>query len=233
MEISVTLSANAGVAICTEQCRFWIDAIHEEKQPGFSAVTPMLQQKMLNHQAFQYPDHILFTHCHPDHYSRKLAKAAFEIWPNAKRYLPQQEFEDQILIAGQDCKLSDRHAISFLKLPHEGAQYAHVMHYGAILRLEGKNILIAGDCATASPVLAQALTGETIHLAILNFPWITLKKGREFIWKYLPQAKLLVHHIPFAEDDINGFREAAQKALAQFPEGKLLTEPLQTEIVTI
>ena len=233
MEISVTLSANAGVSLCADECRIWVDAVHREKQLGFSAVTPRLQQKMLRSDGFQNPGHILFTHCHPDHYSRDLATAAAALWPKAKLYLPEQVFLDQILICGQERRVSEELAFSFLKLPHEGEQYADVPHYGIIVRLKDKNILFAGDCATASPVLAQALAGERIHLAVLNFTWVTLKKGREFIQTYLPEAKLLIHHLPFPEDDVNGYRQAANKALEQIPHGRLLMEPLQTETVII
>lgn len=233
MEITVTLSANAGVAICAEGCRIWVDAVHQEKQSGFSAVTPQLQRQMLGCEAFQNPEHILFTHCHPDHYSHDLTAAAAALWPKAKLYLPEQEFSNQVVIRGQECIVTEHLAFSFVKLPHEGAQYADVSHYGVILRLKDKNILLAGDCATASPVLARVLEGMKIHLAILNFPWITLKKGREFIWDHLPQAQLLIHHLPFAEDDVNGFRPAAQRAVEQIPNTKLLMEPLQTETVII
>ena len=233
MEISVTLSANAGVSLCADECRIWVDAVHREKQPGFSAVTPQLQQKMLRSDVFQNPGHILFTHCHPDHYSRDLATAAAALWPRAKLYLPEQALMDQVLICSQERRVSEELAFSFLKLPHEGEQYADVPHYGIIVRLKDKNILFTGDCATASPVLARALAGEKIHMAVLNFPWITLKKGREFIQTYLPGAKLLIHHLPFPEDDVNGYRHAAQKALEQIPHGRLLMEPLQTEVVII
>lgn len=233
MEISVTLSANAGVAICTDSCRIWVDAIHNRKEPGFSTVTPDLQQKMLKHDAFRDPEHILFTHCHPDHYSHSLAAAASKLWPNARLYLPEQVFPGQVLISGQSCNLSRDVTVSFIKLPHEGAQYAQVLHYGAIIRIRGKNLLVAGDCATASQVLAKVLAEEKIHLAVLNFPWITLKKGRAFLQENLPNAKLLICHLPFAEDDINGYRQAARKAAAECPNVRLLSEPLQTETVNI
>ena len=233
MELTVTLSANAGVAICADGCRVWVDAVHQEKQPGFSAVSSQLQREMLTCTAFQNPEHIVFTHCHPDHFSRDLAETAANIWPMARLYLPEKIFDEQTQIFGQECKVSEDLTFSFLKLPHEGEQYTDVSHYGAILRLKGKNILVAGDCITASPVLSQALEAEKIHLAMLNFPWITLKKGREFIAEHLPEAKLLICHLPFETDDVNGYRQAAKKALVHFPDARLLLEPLQTETVII
>jgi hypothetical protein len=42
----------------------------------------------------------------------------------------------------------------------------------------------------------------------------------------LPQAQIALYHLPFAEDDTAGYREAARRAVAgtQIP---LLMEPLQ------
>lgn len=233
MEIAVTLSANAGVAICAQGCRVWVDAVHDRKIPGFSTVTPQLKRAMLGSEAFQNPEHILFTHCHPDHYSHDLTLAAAAIWPKAKLYLPEQVFPEQTLMSGQTCWVSHELSLSFIRLPHAGEQFANVIHYGVILRIGDKNVFLSGDCDVANPALAQALAGEKIHLAILNFPWITLKKGREFIKKYLPEAKLLLCHLPFEQDDINGYRFAAQKTVEQCPEVRLLMEPLQTETVII
>ena len=233
LQISVTLSANAGVSICAAGHRIWIDAIHHEKEPGFSAVTPQLQRQLLHAEAFQNPGHILFTHCHPDHYSRDLTAAAASLWPKAKLYLPESAFPEQVLITGQSVAAEEDLTFSFYKLPHEGRQYADVAHYGVILRIQDKNILIAGDCATASAALADALAGEKIHLAILNFPWITLKKGRQFLQTHLPDSQLLICHLPFAQDDINGYRQAAQKVAKDHPNARLLLEPLQAENLII
>ena len=233
MEVPVTLSANAGVAICASGCRVWVDAIHDRKVPGFSTVTPQRKPEMLDCEGFQNPEHILFTHCHPDHYSKEFTASVAAMWPEAKLYLPEQRLSDQTLICGQTCKVSDELSLSFIQLPHAGEQFADVIHFGVILRIQDKNILLSGDCDVASPVMTEALAGEKIHIAVLNFPWITLKKGREFVRKYLADAKLMICHLPFAEDDINGYRQAAQKALGQFPDARLLSEPLQVERVII
>ena len=196
--ISVTLSANAGVAIAFGGKKIWVDALHTEKQSGFSALTPVLQRKMLECKAFSQPDHICVTHCHPDHHSHGLMQIAKRLWPKAKLLLPEREFPDQVLIEGEIYAFSDGDlTMEFLRLPHEGAQYAHVRHYGLLLQWNGKRILIAGDCATASPALAQALRGRQVDLAILDFPWITLRKGREFLQNILrqrlPDAEVAAH----------------------------------------
>ena len=232
-EISVTLSANAGVAIAFGGRRIWVDALHTEKQSGFSAVAPVLQSKMLRCDAFQDPSYICTTHCHPDHHSHILMHAAKQLWPKAKLFLPEREFEDQVLVEGEVYTFSDDAlTMEFLRLPHEGAQYAHVKHYGLLLQWEGKRILIAGDCATASPALEQALQGRQVDLAILDFPWVTLSKGREFVKTILKPEHLFVCHVPFAEDDICGYRPAVQKSaqlLSNQMDIRVLWDPLQTE----
>ena len=47
MNVKVTLSANAGVAIHVCGYRIWVDALHTIKQPGFSTVDVPLQRRML------------------------------------------------------------------------------------------------------------------------------------------------------------------------------------------
>ena len=71
MEVTVTLSANAGVVIQCGGYRIWVDALHDQKVDGFSAVDSKLQMDMLKCPAFSDPQYICYTHCHPDHFSEK------------------------------------------------------------------------------------------------------------------------------------------------------------------
>lgn len=70
MSIRVTLSANAGVAIETGGIRIWVDALHDVQVPGFSTLRAQRLRQLWTAEAFQSPDAIVYTHCHPDHYSR-------------------------------------------------------------------------------------------------------------------------------------------------------------------
>ncbi|MBP3305237.1 MAG: hypothetical protein J6L24_04635 [Oscillospiraceae bacterium] len=235
--VSVTLSANAGVCVAVDGHRIWVDALHEQKQTSFSTLTPDLQKRMLKHQAFFAPEHICFTHCHGDHYSRRLTAAAKTMWPGAKLYLPEPEFTDQFLVSGEEYRQEENGlTLRFIRLPHEGAEYANVKHYGLIISTEGCNILLAGDCAVASPKLAEALGDMPVDLAILDFPWATLGKGRTFLTRTLRAKHILLCHLPFWEDDTCGYRESAKRAadaLAGQTDVRLLWEPLQTEEINI
>ena len=222
MKVSVTLSANAGVALNIGGHRIWVDALHDRRAEPFSTVSPALQQKMLQCEAFQRPEWICYTHDHPDHYSRKLTQAAQQLWPQAQVLLPDAAWEQERTVAAGGL------ALRFVKLPHAGAQYADVLHYGMIISYLRRNILIPGDCAVGSETLAQAISGLHIDMALLNFPWITLNKGREFLQEHLAESTIYLYHLPFAGDDTAGYRGAARQAAGQVRNCTLLMEPLQT-----
>ena len=227
---SVTLTANAGVILERNGHVIWVDALHTEQIPGFSTVSPTLWNQMRD--TLPPPELLCFTHCHPDHYSFHLASKARTVWPSAKFILPRRDFDDQILVTGEEVRLSDgRMTLRFLRLPHDGPDYQDVPHYGLLLSDEMSNILIAGDCETASTSLLKWLGDLSIDLAILNFPWITLRKGRHCLENVLRPRHLLLCHLPFAEDDINGYLNAAFRAAktVDLPDVRLLTCPLQRE----
>ena len=231
MKVRITLSANAGVAIHIGEYRIWVDALHTIKQPGFSAVDPTLRGKMLHCEAFEKPDIILCTHCHPDHFSKTLIKEAKKLWPNAKVILPERHYDEQILIYGNEfAYFVDGLSLQFIRLPHEGQQYSNCVHYGVLITANGKKLLIPGDCATAAVELQKSIEGHRINLALLNFPWLTLKRGQNFVDEIMDPSGIVLFHLPFERDDTCGYREAAKKAVQKRgkEDTQLLCDPLQT-----
>lgn len=214
--VKLTLSANAGGALQLGQHRLLIDALHEGKLPGFSTLDHCLRQQVFNHPAFINPELICVTHEHPDHYSEALIHKAQTAWPNAVLCLPEV---GQVVTCG-DLQLT------YISLTHEGAEYENLPHFGILITWQGKHILISGDCRIADDALLQAVDGLTIDLAILNFPWLTLKKGRACLEKVLQPKQCVFWHLPFESDDVNGYRRSAEAALQQYP-GQLLYNPLQ------
>ncbi len=230
--ISVTLSANAGVSLSIGGKKIWIDALHDTQVPGFSTVDPALQEQMERHEMFRRPDVIFCSHCHLDHYSRALVQKAVERWPEAKLVLPQPEFPGQVLMTGPLMEETIGGVdFRFFALPHEEGVGEKVPHYGALICAGGACVLVTGDCEMASPVLAQRIQGIRIDLALIDFPWVTLRRGREFIQRSIAPRHLLVCHLPFSQDDCYGYREAAERSarLLELPDVRLLTQPLQTE----
>ena len=232
LNCTVTLSANAGVMLSWHGRRIWVDALHDQKTQRFSAVTPAEWAEIRSRPDLAPPDLICFTHCHEDHFSRSMAAQARALWPQARLALPEQMFPDQFLMAGETCAISlGPVTAQFLRLPHEGEAYAGVAHYGVLLRDGAAAILIGGDCATASPVLEERLAGRDVDLAILDFPWLTLRRGRVFVEEVLRPAHVLLCHLPFRGDDRNGYLPAACQAAERtaLADVRLLRERLQQE----
>lgn len=235
--INVTLSANAGVCIEVGGKKIWVDALYADVGSTFSPLHPHILGQIMSANALGEPDYILYTHCHGDHYSRELTQAAMKRWPKAKVALPQRELDGQVLLSGGEQYIEDGAlGLRFIKLPHAGAQYADVALYGLLISVPGCNILLPGDCEVASPALAQAIGEVRIDLAVLDFPWITKRMGREFLQKHIRPAHVLAYHLPFAEDDANGYRASAGRAAEAMGESldvRLLCDPLQTEQINI
>ena len=125
----VTLSANAGTALSFGGLRLWVDALHNQKVPGFSTVASELWEAIQIHPAFAAPDLLFFTHCHPDHFSHGMTREALGRWPQAKVVLPEDRFPGQALLTGrrERVRLPDL-TLDFIRLPHEGPQYANTPH---------------------------------------------------------------------------------------------------------
>lgn len=231
----VTLSANAGISLSFGGFRLWADALHDQKVPGFSTVTPALWAAMRAHPAFAAPNLLFFTHCHPDHFSQSLARQALDLWPQAKIVLPESRFPGQALLSGrrERVRLPDL-TLDFIRLTHEGPRYADKPHYGCILESRGFRVLITGDCKLCAPELKEFLAEDgPVDLAIMDFPWLTLPRGRRFVQEHIRPKTLLVCHLPFSEDDIYGYRTAALKSapLLEGVDVRLLSEPLQQEVL--
>lgn len=230
---SVTLGANAGIALRFGQTKLLIDALHSRKTGVFSPVSPAQWEIMQTHEAFSAPDMICFTHCHADHFSEELTAQAMRLWPRTLLLLPETHFQRQYLLLGREGFLSCKDiSLRFFKLPHEGHEFAAVPHYGFLISHGDVHILIAGDGEIAGPALAEAITGISIDLALLDFPWLTLRKGRQFIQEHIRPKHLLICHLPFAQDDCMGYRAAAQNSIPRLnvPDIRLLLEPFQTEV---
>lgn len=217
MSIRVTLSANAGAAIELGGVRIWVDVLHDTQVPGFSTLRRQQLQQLWTAEPFQAPDAIVYTHCHPDHYARQLTEEAHRRWPRARLLLPQREFAEQELVSGDTYTAAVGDVgLHFYRLPHESQSYTvDVPHYGLVITHGAETILLPGDCAMGSPALLPLTAGRHFRLALLNFPWLTLRKGRDMIEQHLSADHIIVYHLPFAEDDTEHFRAAAASGAAR------------------
>jgi len=229
----VTLIANAGVMIECNGAKVFSDALHRSKTLNFSTVDEQKQQRLFSDPSFKNADAMIFTHKHPDHYSKTLITKMKEYTPGIELISPIDEFDDMILLDKPEQRVrTKKFTADFMRLTHSGAEYKNFLHYGFLLDFGGFTVLNTGDGMVADTALFRFLAGRRIDLALMPFPWLTLKSGRNFIEQFIKPRHIMFFHLPFAEDNISCYREFTFKALPLInsPEDvRLLSEPWQTE----
>lgn len=214
MNIKITLSANAGVCLQFMTARIWVDVLHDQPVLGFSSVTNEMFDLLINSKTFEKPDGIITTHCHPDHFSRKYYQEIKKMWPETIMLTPERLFDQSKVIKGEEESLLINDVfIQFVRLPHEKNENETIDHYGLLLSEQGYTVLIPADCSIDKTAMSKIVKGRHINLALLPFPWVTLRKGREIINSIINPDRAIIYHLPFDEDDIYGYVPATKKSL--------------------
>lgn len=151
MNCKITLSANAGIALNIDNVKILIDALHNKKTNLFSTVSSDLWEKLKVHSDFTNPDFIIYTHCHPDHYSYEMTESACELWPQTTVVSPDKAFENQIHLHSQEHQFFWKgFRFRFLKIHHDGKDFDDIQNYAILISKNNFQIFISGDSAIAS-----------------------------------------------------------------------------------
>ena len=101
-------------------------------------------------------------------------------------------------------------------------------------------ILVGGDTKVGCREMDYLVMNRDIDVAILDFPWTTLKSGRDAICEFVQPKNLVVVHLPFEDDDYSGFRPATKKGVADIKDSigysldvRIMSEPLQQEKIIL
>ena len=119
----------------------------------------------------------------------------------------------------------------FFPLLHEGGPSKETPHFGCMISVGGKTILMPGDGKLFTEELAAKVKGREIDLAILDFPWLTAPGGIDYVYGKINPSNVILYHLPTPEDDKFRYLAAVDYALAKLPEEKnaqILCRPLQT-----
>ena len=148
-------------------------------------------------------------------------------------------------------------SVKAFKATHDGEKFAQVPHVGYIMGYKGKSILATGDAELCGEDIKRAVKelqtnlsssppsdlksslplgdvfGGGIDLAIVNFPWVTLPRGREFLMDVIRPKSIAICHIPFSEDDRFGYLKATLRAVEKLPKDldvRIMERPMQQEL---
>lgn len=232
----VLLTANAGVLISYHHKKILADALHSTKTQRFSRVSDDVLRRIVNGEGeFAGVDLALYTHDHPDHYSKSWTMRLLERNPNLRLVTPVHDFADRnhVHILGKSREVLQINGVKITctRLQHDGSEFASVANYAYLLDIDGYHILLLGDGLMDAKAIQALLNGWEVDLALLNFPFLTLKRGREIVDNVIRARKTIFFHLPELEDDINGYGPAAQRTIQKIyqnsPQIGLLMQGLQ------
>lgn len=235
-------TSNAGIAIKFPSALIWVDAIHDIKAPTYSTVTPEIKEHILKDPDYvgeymQGPDAMAFSHCHIDHFTSDIVRSAMKRWPDSEVILPEKYFPNEIYIKGDtdDIKVKDVD-LKFFKTHHCTKRHHNKTHYSLLMHDGNANIFMPMDSSTSDPAMYYRAVNTNIDIAVVDFVWTLLPKGREVIMKDINPKHLLIYHLPFAEDDMHDWRGQTResvKLLNTIDDIRILDTPFQKEDITI
>lgn len=238
IQIKITGTVNGGICICwPDEKKVWVDLYPMEKAPSFSALSEAQWELVKCDPRFSPPDMVLATHTHPDHFSPERTKEVSRLFPDAELAFPDGRiftmkygFIDADPYPGKhisgDVSVIKKNGITaeFLRTVHSGRQYEDTPHYSILLSYLGKKIFISGDAAVNSDQVLDVLENVSCDIAVLNFPWASLRSAREIVVNRLKASHVFLVHIPNKEDNVDGYREMARtgSALLDIPDVRLM-----------
>ena len=235
MEDFVMLTANAGVLISYHGKKILIDALHDRYTTLFSSVP----SELLTHIAdgdgeFAEVDLMLYTHDHPDHYSERWTRRFLKNHPNTEFVSPIADFADRdhvhVLDAEEENLLLAGVFLHCCRLMHDGQEYAGIPNYGFVLEIDGFRIAVLGDATFDKAAIRGMLGNRPVDLALLNFPYVTLHRGREIVTDVIRPQRMIVFHLPYEEKDNSDFIRSTRNALRRntmLPRAEMLLEERQ------
>ena len=195
-------SANGGFSLGIGGRRFVIDALHDGQRDTYASLDPRQYVTLSRNIAFSDPTAICFTHCHRDHFSRRLTEEYCGLYPAAELLLPEPFFPTQVVMTQchEEFSWGDVTLHAF-RTVHAGKEYKNVPHYSFIVSFSGKRVFVAGDADVSDQtLLAAQLSGGCVDVAVLPFPWATLTRGRSLVTGSLRPKKLILNHLPKNDD---------------------------------
>lgn len=252
--IKLTHTANAGVLLACGGVKVFIDGIHEKRSSPFSPVPQLLLEEILHGRGdFGGADYLLVTHFHEDHFSPGAAAAYLEnnrvkavVGPKGVGALLESRRREgapslppvhELPAAGEGTLSLDGMRLRYFPMAHMGEEWKAYPNLAYLLEIGGLRFFHGGDAAVEWENFSALEGVPPVEVALMNFPFAGLPKGREIIQKILRPACLVIQHLPFGEDDRYGYRSATLRSVEKYLQGMVkktvvFTQPGQTEVLT-
>ncbi|MDT8902559.1 MBL fold metallo-hydrolase [Anaeroselena agilis] len=235
-DLKVTLLANAGILLRYKNTKLLLDGIHESAPGMFSGLSERLLAELLagGGPLFRNIDYVLFTHCHPDHFTAWCTEAFLENNRVKGLLMPDRQTADLVSLRQAALRRAERTwlldlplgvretiplqediSLTVFRSHHAGKQYAEIENFCYLLDFAGRKVFIIGDGDYDAAYFARMLAGETIETAFVNPLFINLAEGREVLAQAVKPARVVVYHIPFVDRD-KGFRRLVRRDIEKY-----------------
>lgn len=228
--IQVTLAANAGVLLAYRGRKLLVDGLFRAENIPFSNL-PAETVRALYGSLPPYDgiDYLLFTHGHPDHFSRGMLEEYLAENPVKGVLLPPSrnpahvQFEQELRARGVPCgaaplsgpteiALEPDLRVRTIPTRHLDPKYADVPHVALLLTLGSKHLLLTGD----ADYTAETFPGlPPLRAVFLNPLFFRAYKYGKFFHGDFPTETVCVYHVPFPEDDAYRVRELLARDLTR------------------
>lgn len=249
----MTLLANTGIIIESGGVKFLIDGLHKNISTTFSGLSAEVFADLCagEKELYKNINYLIFTHLHKDHFSAEYTEKYLDNNKVAGFFAPeilkekyislnnkieqnseQSYYFDLSLGEKQTIRLADDLSIEVFSAVHAGEQYTDLENYCYLINFAGRKLFIISDSDYDSKYFFEMLEDEDIEAAFVNPLFLNNKRGREVIIEALKAERLIVYHIPFAEDDKYRMRKMVkrdtEKYKDQLPEINILWNELQS-----
>ncbi|MDL2237906.1 MBL fold metallo-hydrolase [Christensenellaceae bacterium OttesenSCG-928-K19] len=216
MANTVRLIANAGVLIRFQGVSILIDVLHTQRTKKFSTPDYTLLRKVVTgREEFAKIDFLLVTHDHIDHNDDATLQQYIERHPETTVVTPTKASGQAVHTLAQDSQEFQfgKVSIKCRRLAHSGEKYQSFVNYGYLIEINGKTMLFLGDSMEDRQGIDALVAGAHINIAFLNFPLVTLSRGRKLVNEVIRPDEIVVFHLPFEQDDKEGYLNATRRTL--------------------
>lgn len=249
----MTLLANTGIIIERDEVKLLIDGLHKNISTTFSGISAEVFADLCEAKKNIYKNinYLIFTHLHEDHFSAEYTEKYLKSnkidgffapellkdkYSSLNKVIEENSAEKYFfnLSLGEQrkIKLTTDLSLQIFSAVHAGKQYKDVENYCYLIDFAGRKLFIISDSDYDSKYFSKMLENEDIEAVFINPLFLNNKRGREVITKSIKPKKLIVYHIPFADDDKYKMRKMvsrdAEKYEDQLPEINILWNELQS-----
>lgn len=216
MKSRIYLIGNAGILIESQGKACLIDGLYDCSGTGFHAspIPESIYQDLFEKEGkLPKPDYLIFSHCHFDHYSKKLLCTYLAEHRPRAVFLPDQKESLSILedtgnpesiryISGnyEAYQVEKEIEISFIKTRHLGKNFGDTLHFCVILEIFRERFLLTADVDFFSEDF-QRFPHKHFQGIFVNPLFYHHPVGQDILLDIFSTEYIFVYHLPFTEDD--------------------------------